>query len=189
MRQLESSIREDLISGDPFRVKDGLSSVLYWGYYRFGYRGKRVNNFRNKITEQGLALAAQTLQSLSGAGLQTLKELGLPQFSKVTFLSKVRMFLAPQHYVVLDKGLVEGLKNTEPVTLFQKVKVDTSIPVTPENELLYQRWCNLCEEAVKKYFQGQDFLAVDVERGIWHLVKNSQHKEAANIIVNIEEPK
>ena len=34
------------------------------------------------------------------------------------------------------------------------------------------------------YFQEQEFIAVDIERGIFHLIENGQEEIAANIIDN-----
>lgn len=49
MADLETLIRQELISNDWQRVKDGLSNVLYWGYAQMGIRDTRVNRFRSKI--------------------------------------------------------------------------------------------------------------------------------------------
>lgn len=93
MRQLEASIQENLTSGDIILVQNGLSNILYWGYYRTGYRDTRVNNFRSKVDQQQLVYAAKIFQNLSGTGIRTIKNLKLPEFSNLSFISKIRMFL------------------------------------------------------------------------------------------------
>lgn len=187
MRQLEASIGGDLASGDPIRVKDGLSNVLYWGYYRYraGYRLNRVHNFQNKITQQKLARTAKTLQNLFGTPIRTIKNLELPEFSNLSFITKVLMFLNPQKYVTLDRKLMK-LKNVKPITVFHNIRsCKTYIPYSQENERQYLNWCDLCKNASTKYFQGQEVFAVDIERGIFYLVENGRHNIAAEIIAYI----
>jgi hypothetical protein len=106
MRELESEIKSDLMSGSPNRVRDGLSNILYWGHRTSGYYWRRVNNFRTKVTASQLHQAAYELPRLKGAGLLKLKEIGLPEFTNISFLSKVRMFIDPANWVVLDRNLL-----------------------------------------------------------------------------------
>ncbi|MBU4038041.1 MAG: zinc ribbon domain-containing protein [Proteobacteria bacterium] len=185
MRQLEASIRVNLTSGDPIRVKDGLSNVLYWGHYRAGYRWDRVRDFRKKITQQKLDHVARTLQNIFETPIWTIKNIELPQFSNISFISKILMFLDPQKYVTLDRKLMK-LANVEPITIFHSIKTyRTYIPCTRENEQQYQNWCGLCKNASIKYFQGQEVFAVDIERGIFCIVEKGQYNVAAQIIANI----
>lgn len=184
MRQLETSIRDKLTSCDAIDVEDGLSNILYWGYYRIGYRDVRVNKFRSKVKKQQLIHASKVFQNLSGPGIRIIKNLNLPEFSGISFISKVRMFLDPHQYAILDQKLMR-LAKFEPVTLFYHIKVyPTSIPCTINNERVYQNWCDICSKASELYFQEQEFIAVDIERGIFHLIENGQEKIAANIIAN-----
>jgi hypothetical protein len=107
MRELERAIHGDLVSADLNRVLDGLSNVLYWGYARMGIRDHRVEAFRRSVTGAQLQASRATFASLTGPGLRALHRMGLPQFSQVSFLSKVRMFLDPTLYVTLDKKLAK----------------------------------------------------------------------------------
>jgi len=185
MRQLEASIQENLTSGDIILVQDGLSNILYWGYYRTGYRDTRVNNFRSKVDQQQLIYATKIFQNLSETGIRIIKNLKLPEFSNLSFISKIRMFLDPKQYVILDRKLMK-LAKTNTITLFHDVKeYPTSIPCSLENERIYQNWCNICKIASKKYFQNEELFAVDIERGIFHLIENNQSEIAANIIADI----
>ena len=184
MRQLETSIRDKLTSGDIVDVEDGLSNVLYWGYYRIGYRDERVHRFRSKVDKQQLIHASEVFKNLSGPGIRRIKNFNLPEFSGISFISKVRMFLDPHQYAILDQKLMK-LSKFEPVTLFRYIKSSTSIPCTINNERQYQNWCNLCRKTTELYFQEQGFIAVDIERGIFHLIENGQGEVAANIVANI----
>ncbi len=181
MRELEATVRGDLRSGDPVVVKNGLSNILYWGHRSRPYYWKRVTNFRNGVTEGRLREASQVLIQLAGIGLQALKNLNMPEFSNLSFLSKVRMFLDPTNWVVLDRSLMKlaGSK-VEP---FHRIKeYQTYIPCTLENEQRYGDWCIICRRAAFAYYSSQGYLAVDVERGVFQLVQNRELQLAAAIV-------
>jgi len=185
MRSVESTIYRRLISRGSDDVKDGLSNVLYWGYRRTGYRWTRVNEFRKEVTYQQLQRAVRVFKDLKGVGLRTLKKLELPQFSYVSFLSKLRMFLDPRNFVTLDRKLMK-LAQASPETLLSFItQYETYIPATYRNEKYYLEWCDLCRKAAQNYFGGKNIPAVDVERGIFQLVDDKQLTTAANIIKNI----
>src|SRR4030042_962909 len=116
MRELETDIRRDQISGNPDDVKRGLSNVLYWGHRTTGFCKTRVEKFREQVTARQLSETTKMLVSLQGAGLLTLKGLKLPEFSNVSFLSKLRMFLDPDKWVVLDRNLM-NLADLNPNTV------------------------------------------------------------------------
>jgi hypothetical protein len=91
------------VAGDPVRLRDALSSILYWGFYRMGTRDHHIGDFPSKITADHLVRAAAVLPQLSGTGIRGLRALGVPQFGQFTFLSKLRTFLDPERYCVLDR--------------------------------------------------------------------------------------
>jgi hypothetical protein len=186
MRDVEGTIRADLQSGHPTRVKDGLSNVLYWGYAtQPGRQVKRVKRFRAEVTASHLETVARVLQVLQGAGLTTIKQIGMPEFSNVSFLSKVRMFLDPENWVVLDLKLMD-LARVKPVTVFHSItRCPTYIPCSRNNEQQYAEWSKLCREAAHRYCRSQSIFAVDVERGVYHLVTHERHALAAEILANI----
>ena len=107
MLEIEAIIRSQLVSGDVTSVRDGLSNVLYWGYARTGYRGRRVQSFRQGVDEQGLNDASKLFRTIRGPAIKDIKKLKLPQFAGLSFVSKVRMFLEPADYVVLDLQLLK----------------------------------------------------------------------------------
>lgn len=50
MLDLERHIQTNLLAGDARRLKDALSSIVYWGFYRMGTRDYKVERFRAKAT-------------------------------------------------------------------------------------------------------------------------------------------
>lgn len=77
IRVLDRHIQTNLLAGDPGRLKDALSSILYWGFYRMGIRAVRVERFRSKVTAEQIGCAAAILPNLSGPGIQELRKLRL----------------------------------------------------------------------------------------------------------------
>jgi len=181
MRELEATVGADLRSGDPVVVKRGLSNVLYWGHRSRPYYWKRMTNFRDGVTEDSLRKASQVLVQLTGAGLEALKKLSMPEFSNLSFLSKVRMFLDPTDWVVLDRSLMKlASSKVEP---FCRIKeYQTYIPWTRGNEQRYEDWCTMCRKAAFTYYSSQGYLAVDVERGVFQLMQDREFQLAASIV-------
>ena len=186
MRQVEACIWHQLHGGTSELVKDGLSNVLYWGYARTGFRWKRITDFRSKVTEQQLSDTTRLLRQFNGTGVRQLAKLGLLQFSGLSFLSKVRMFLDPANYVILDIQLLK-LREQQPRTILHEVvwREGTSIRVTKKNEAVYEQWSALCRRAATDEFHDKGIRAVDIERGVFHLIQTGRAKLAADIVVSI----
>jgi hypothetical protein len=170
MSTVEEEIRSALRSPDPAAIRDGLSNILYWGFYRSpGRRDYRVDRFRQEVTAHQLGLAGHTFLRLTGPALRRLKDIQLPGFSQVSFLSKIRMFLEPDSYAVLDLKIAKLLADPRlPESL--KVKVFSAIPVTAENERTYERWCMLCRRLARECAGTPWLRAVDVERALFYLI-------------------
>ena len=182
MRDLEDQVRGCLLSQRLDSVKDGLSNILYWGLARVGYREAWIGRFRSQVTDEQLGKAQGVFQTISGTGLQLLKRLGLPQFSHMSFLSKVRMFLDPREYVVLDLKLMKLAKSDNP-NLFSGIKrYPTYVPVTRQNEAVYERWCEACRRLAASCFDGSKVFAADIERGIFQLVQEGRLALAGRIM-------
>lgn len=116
IRGLESYLRDLLRSLDEQRVR---RAVLYWGFYRVGYKGQRVKQFREKATNQQLRSAIEVFQTLEGADLRRLKNLELPPFANMAFVTKLRMFLEPERYCVLDSKVASlNLANQEEIDAY-----------------------------------------------------------------------
>ena len=180
---IEKLIRDDLVSGDLQLVKNGLSNVLYWGFAQVGYRDQRVSIFRNQVTMAQLHCAARLFPNINGDGLQEMKKLRLPQFSGMSFISKVRMFLDPIQYVILDKQILKMI-NTPFVTILNNISFrpsDTQIRISENNCSVYLNWCKKCATISKNHFDSK-YRAVDVERGFFTLIQNRQVNNAAEIL-------
>lgn len=78
-----------------------------------------------------LSRAGRTLRELRHSGVREIAKLRLPQFSGLSFVSKVRTFLDPINHVVLDIQLLK-LRNQERPNVLHEVayKEDTSIQMT-----------------------------------------------------------
>lgn len=176
MRELEAFVKNKLLSPDIERVKDGLSTILYWGHYRAGYRKYRVAEFCRTVTAQQLEEAREMLPRLHGAGLRQLKDLKLPEFSNVSFLSKLRMFLDPERYCVLDRKLA----GVEPLASRLKVH-STFIPVTRQNEAQYEWWAGYCRRMARA-MGSPPLRAADVERGFFQLIESGRGGQASALM-------
>ena len=182
MRELEERVRDCLLSPRPDCVKDGLSNILYWGLARMGIQETRIERFRSQVTREQLEAARRAFRAISGTGLQFLKRLGLPQFSHMSFLSKLRMFLDPMDYVVLDLKLM-NLAKVDQANLFSAIqRYPTYVPVTAKNEAAYGRWCEVCRGLAARYCGGKKAFAVDVERGVFQLVQEGKLVLAGRIV-------
>lgn len=183
MREVEEFIREDLKSGDRSRVKNGLSNVLYWGFAQVGYRDERVRIFRNQVTPGKLYDAANLFKEIEGDALKEIWRIKLPQFSGMSFISKVRMFLDPASYVILDQQILK--MNKAPFqTILNNIKFgekETQIRISQDNSTVYKKWCDKCNDISNTYFNGMH-RAVDIERGFFTLIKNDKTALAAKIL-------
>jgi len=180
-RELELAIREKLLSGSPEEVKDGLSNVLHWGFARIAFGRKRVARFREKVTAEKLSAAGALFRGLSGVGLIEIKKLGLPQFSMMPFVSKIRMFLDPANFVTLDNKLAK-LKGQAPIFEdLSKGQKATTIGITGPNEAVYERWCAACRRSAL-LLEDPAIIAADVERAIFQLVDDGDVNSAEQIV-------
>jgi len=183
MREVEEFIRKDLKSGDSFNIKNGLSNVLYWGFAQVGYRDKRVGIFRSQVTQDKLVKAVNLFEEIRGNALKEILRIKLPQFSGMSFISKVRMFLDPTTYVILDKQILK--MNKAPFeTLLKSIKFgdkETQIRISKDNTAVYQKWCDKCGYISDTIFNGI-YRAVDIERGFFTLIQNEKTRLAAEIL-------
>ena len=134
IRDVERVIKQDLTSGIENQVRDGLSNVLYWGHRSAYYYWYRVNDFRDRVNNQQIKNILLILKNMDGTNLQKIKELKLPQFSNITFISKLRMFLDPTKFVVLDRKLMK-LAKAELGILFSQLKQDGNMLLNARSKL------------------------------------------------------
>lgn len=168
MFSVETSILADLTSEDMDQVKNGLVNVIYWGFNRMnmGMRASQLNRFRETIAPGQLQLASKTFRKLTGPGLMEIKRMKLPEFTNMSMISKVRMFLDPDNYISVDRMLLK----LELVQSFIKPS-SVSINVSESNASGYQRLCDIFKRAAHTYWNPA-IRAVDVERGIYQLIKS-----------------
>jgi len=179
MRSLDDYLCCLLHSSEVRSVKDGLCGVLYWGYYRTGIRDHRVDRFRTMVTTSQLEHAIKTFRALDGTSLRSLQKLGLPEFGYMAFVSKLRTFLDPEHYCVLDSKIASLAPLTTRLTL-----QPTHIPITPRNERAYAWWVNACQSLALRLCARPTIRPVDVERGLFYLVDHGRRNLAEHYLEN-----
>jgi hypothetical protein len=172
MRTVEAEIREMLTSAEIPHVRDGLSNVIYWGYAQMRYRDVRVKRFRDTCVDDQLRSFRALIGAGETVGLIALKQLNLPEFSGISFLSKILAFLDPVHHCVLDKQLLK-LATVSGNRALHRVSARTQIPVTASNERAYRAWCEECANVSDHYYVGR-YRVVDVERGFFQLLQEKK---------------
>ena len=173
MHGLEAAIGCMLRAPDINGVKDGLANVLYWGYAQTGYGLTRVNRFRREVTNDHLTHFQNLLAGNRVPNLIQVGGLGIPEFSGVSFVSKVLMFLNPNDYCVLDLKLA-GLRTSANHRALSRLVVNkTHIRITENNQAVYDDWREECRSISDHYFAGQ-YRVVDVERGFFGLIGRRQ---------------
>jgi len=184
-RSLEGYIRNQLHSEHYSQIRDGLSNVLYWGYYRIGYGETRIKIFRDEVTDLQLQSFKKLLQN-NAANAINIKNIGMPQFSGFSFISKILMFLDPTKNVVLDKKIMELKDPMNPDNPLSKipycVEKDSGIRITKVSQEYYWEWCALCCFIAKQLDDKR--IAVDIERGFFKLVEVGKVNYGRQIIAN-----
>lgn len=173
-RELEKYIQTQLLSSNISQIKDGLSNVLYWGYYRIGYRKIRLKRFRDEITNQQLQAFAN-LMIVHKAEPISIKKLGMPEFSGLSFISKILMFSDPTKFVVLDKKIMEfndPEDHDNPLSKIPYSKSDSGIRISQISQKYYYEWCKLCCFIAQQLHDNK--IAVDIERGFFKLVEENE---------------
>lgn len=182
IKAVENKIHQQLRSTNSMDVLHGLANVIYWGYAQIGYRDVRVQRF---IAGASSAHIDEFKTLVSGGAMPTLiqiKDIHIPQFSGVSFISKVLAFLDPMHYCVLDQQLAKislgnGTRALDQLTQGQQIRV------TAKNQLSYDSWRAECAAISSKYFGGA-YRTVDIERGFFNLVQSNQLPLAQAIYEN-----
>jgi hypothetical protein len=185
MRELEAFLRKGLFSKDTEELKLALANIVYWGNINSGYCSFRVAKFLNEITENKLEEAIDLFANISGDSLAAIKNIRLPQFSNMSFVSKLRMFLDPENFVTLDRKLLK-IKRSGVHTLFSNIcEQGTYIPINSQNCKQYVLWSQKCRDAASTYFRIKEVIAVDIERGIFKMVDKGEINEASVIVANM----
>jgi hypothetical protein len=181
MPQLEVRIRQQLLSISLGDVKDGLSNVLYWGYAQMGgLTPVRVERFRSMVTSQQLQQASKLFTKYPRPSLYEIARLGLPEFSKVSFVSKVRMYLDPANSATLDRQIMTMHKIHSGTVLAAFKEYKTSIPTTMRNSIAYEDWCIHLAYIARSYLPTAR--VVDIERGFFQMIQTGNVSNAARIL-------
>ncbi|MCO8166168.1 hypothetical protein NJC40_00020 [Pseudomonas sp. 21LCFQ02] len=183
MLQLETRIRQQLLSASPEQVKDGLSNVLYWGFAQMGGLGPvRVERFRSAVSIHQLQQASGLFTNRERPALYEIAELGLPQFSKVSFVSKIRMYLDPVKSATLDRQIMQMHQIHTDTVLAAFKQYSTSIPTTKGNSAAYESWCDHLGFIAQAYLPTAR--VVDIERGLFQIIQEGDVSSAADILKN-----
>ena len=157
--------------------------VIYWGYAQVGYRDSRVEKFRNNVSNGQLYDNSLLFKNISGDSLIKIKKINLPEFSGMSFISKIRMFLDPTNYVILDRQILK-MSRTPYRTLLNNIAFgneETQIRISKNNASVYPNWCKKCLDISILYYEGR-YRAVDVERGFFTLIQKGRVEFAAEIL-------
>lgn len=183
IRDLEDRIHKQLLSQEINDIKDGLSNILYWGYSQMGGLAPvRVNRFRKKVSPLQLEKASRVFSGTPQPTVLSIAELKLPEFSQLSFVSKVRMFLDPVGSAALDQQIMKMTVHSDCPVLSSIKKYPTSIPVTQHNALAYENWCNHLAAIIYTY--QLKVRVADLERGFFHLIQNGRTDKAAFLLAN-----
>lgn len=179
MRSLDDYLQNLLRTSDVLSLKDGLSGILYWGHYRTSYRDHRVREFRAGVADEQLQLAIETFQVLEGTGLMNLRKLALPEFRYMAFVTKLRTFLDPERYCILDSNVA----SLAPLAKRLK-RQPTYIPITAQNDRAYTWWIETCRALASHLHTEPTARPVDVERGLFYLVDHGKRDCAEQLLSN-----
>jgi len=184
MQDVEIIINSQLRSPHAEVVKNGLANILYWGYAKIGYREHRIRRFNRKITLSQINSFQNSLRDENMPSLIQLKNIHMPEYSGMSFVSKILMFLNPQNYCVLDQQLSK-LRTPNSPKLLNNLKFDqndTQIKINTDNQDVYNCWRNECLAISQQYYEG-NYRVVDIERGFFNLIQQG-NLLAARILYN-----
>lgn len=159
-------------------VRCGLENILHWGYAQIGFGQTRVNKFRANVTPNQIGSFIGLTAGMPN--LIDISRLKIPQYSGVSFVSKILMFLDPANYCTLDLQLA---KLSCPATQHRAIghlRFDTQIRITAHNQAAYDSWRNECLTISHRYYNGR-YRASDIERGFFNLIQNQQLADAIDI--------
>ena len=188
MANVERLVHDHLFSQDVAVVKDGLSNVIYWGYAtQKGRQADRVDKFRSAVSAGQIEQFMSVLNS-SDIGVCAIEQIGMPEYSRIAFISKLLMFIDPSVYVVLDNQIADfGASHAIDGLADLKTPTDTSIRSTSKTRSRYLKWASWCRqiaESVNSHPSSpcQGLRAVDVERAIYWNIREGQDIEARLIL-------
>ena len=192
MRGVEKCVGESLRSRAPSSIRDGLSNVLYWGFAQQpGLQRARVHKFRDRVQPSdprldGFMNFVSSMTSQAAAErLLALRQLKLPQFSQMSFTTKILMFLDPNRFPVLDLKIARAAMRCGFPDM-HGLRIYTGIPITKASTACYERWACWCQGIAAKVngMPGapyRDLRAVDVERAVFSLADLGRTDDARRL--------
>ena len=183
MTTVEQVIKAQLTAKSLDQVKYGLANVIYWGNANAGYQMHRTNKILNSITSEQLTSFMQLVAEGSVPTMKQIKDLKMPQFSGVSFISKIVAFLDPDNHCVLDL-LLSRLAPACANKALGRLQVSGQIGVTKVNMDVYKLWCDECLSISQTYFNNR-YRAVDIERGFFKLIQDDKLSVAQEIYANL----
>ena len=133
MRSLEGIILKMLTSKKQQQVKYGLANIIYWGNVNAGYKKYRTCQFLNYVTAPQLARFQSIVVSKKMLNLQAIKKISMPQYSGISFISKILMFLNPNQYCVLDLQIAKLANHSRTKAIYNLKNYATQLLVTNHN--------------------------------------------------------
>jgi hypothetical protein len=179
MVDVELALYEMLTSKSAQDVAYGLANVIYWGYAQIGFRDTRVKRFLSGVTANQITQFQSLMGRIKAPTLSDIGSLKMPEYSGISFISKVLAFLNPVEYCVLDKQLAK-IGHLAGDRSLHRLRAGTSIPVSGRNEAAYDDWRQECKDISTQYFDGK-YRTVDVERGFFQLVQTNNLVAAQHI--------
>jgi hypothetical protein len=183
--EVEDVLADPMRSQDLLRIKYGLANVLYWGYAQIPYGKKRVQNFMSKISDQQITNFRDLIADNIMPTLTAVRQCHLPEYSGMSFISKILTFLNPDNFCVLDQQIAKLRTPGSPKFLNNLIfgGKETQIRITAHNEAVYNGWRNECAAISQLYFQGA-YRVVDIERGFFNLIQQNNLLNAQTIYNN-----
>ena len=175
MAEIENVIADQLRSREIERTKHGLINILYWGYARDGRRNDKISRFLNATTDQHINNFQALVKDGNIPSIMDIYDLKMPQYSGMSFISKILMFLDPKNYCVLDRKISKlrthgSLKSLN--SLVFSPPREARIRITHHNEAVYNKWRKECAAISQEYFQNK-YRVVDIERGFFNLIQQN----------------
>jgi hypothetical protein len=174
MADVEQYINTLLKSKNVIGAKHGLANVLYWGYAQVGFREIRVTKLLDKVTENQITNFQKLLINSVIPTMIAIKNLNLPEFSGMSFISKILMFLNPQNYCILDKK-ISKLRNPECTKALSHLAFgpkEKGIRISQNNQKVYNAWREECR-AISAQYYNKVYRVADVERGFFTLIQGN----------------
>ena len=172
MAAVELAIRNMLVSPNALDVKHGLANVIYWGYGQIGYQQTRVNRFLGNVTQNHLEQFQALVTAPNIPTLSQIRVIQMPEYSGISFISKILAFINPGQYCVLDQQLAR-LAMVPGACALHGLTHGTQIRVTAHNQAIYDAWRMECQRISNLYYGGR-YRVVDVERGFFQLIQTNQ---------------